>query len=240
MYVRKASPNSQAIILVSALRPSGRQAMTAAHELGHHAFGHGTRIDQYVADTDEPQASHSLEPEEVIANMFAAFFLMPKATVEHGFTARGWSPASATPAQVFAVAGWLGVGYGALVYHMKASLGMLSAPAAKALLSVQPKRLRQQIVGRATSADCFLLDQAWTGRPLDLQVDDLVFADRGTNVDGDCLLLGPVTADGRQVIQAVATGLGRVVGSSWATFARVRPRGFVGRSMFRHLESAED
>src|SRR5215204_4143891 len=33
------------VILVSSLRPAGRQSYTAAHELGHHSYGHEAAID---------------------------------------------------------------------------------------------------------------------------------------------------------------------------------------------------
>ena len=239
MYVRSSGLNSQPIVLVSALRPAGRQASTAAHEIGHHIFGHGTRIDEYIADADEHEGN-ILDSEEMLANMFAGFFLMPKAAVERGFAARVCAPTSSTPRDVLAVSGWLGVGYGTLIHHMRSSLGMLSFSAAKRLLSIQPKRIRQEILGTNATSDLFLVDHAWTGRPLDLQVGDVALASSGIEIEGSCLSLGRTTSEGLQVVEAVTTGLGRLSDSNWATFVRVRPRGFVGRSIFRHLESVED
>lgn len=240
MYVRKSISHSQPIILVSALRPAGRQASTTAHELGHHVFGHGTRIDQYIANAEEQRDLNTVEPEEMIANMFAGFFLMPKAAVEHAFTVRAWSPPSATPRQMLSIAGWFGVGYGTLIHHMRSSLGMLSKPGAKALLSIQPKRIRQQILGVPTGSDCFLVDHTWVGRPLDLQIGDVALVDPVVNVENGCLTAAGTTPDGLQVLEAVATGIGRVVGPAWATFVRVQKRGFVGRAIFRHLETVDD
>ena len=195
MYVRNSGSNSQPIILVSALRPAGRQASTAAHELGHHVFAHGTRIDEYIADADETRRD-ILDSEEMIANMFAGFFLMPKAAVEHGFAARACAPVSATPRQVFAVAGWLGVGYGTLIHHMRSSLGMFSFGDAKRLLSIQPKRIRQEILGFNTPSDCFLVDHTWTGRPLDLQIGDMALVSADVEIEGSCLSLGRTTPEG--------------------------------------------
>jgi Zn-dependent peptidase ImmA (M78 family) len=239
MYVRNSGSNSQPIVLVSALRPAGRQASTAAHEIGHHVFGHGTRIDEYITDADEREGN-VVDSEEMLANMFAGFFLMPKAAVEHGFAARVCAPVSATPRQVLAVAGWLGVGYGTLIHHMRSSLGMFSFSEAKRLLSIQPKRTRQEILGTNTTSDCFLVDHAWTGRPLDLQVGDVALVSAGVETEGSCLSVARITPEGLQVVEAVTTGLGRLFDSTWATFVRVRPHGFVGRSIFRHLESTED
>jgi Zn-dependent peptidase ImmA (M78 family) len=38
------------VIVVSSLRPAGRQAYTGAHELGHHIYGHGEQFDELVED----------------------------------------------------------------------------------------------------------------------------------------------------------------------------------------------
>jgi Zn-dependent peptidase ImmA (M78 family) len=195
MYIKGSILHSQPIILVSALRPVGRQASTVAHELGHHVFGHGTRIDQYIANAEDHRDLHTLEPEEMLAIMFAGFFLMPKAAVEHSFIVRGWSPGSATPRQVFSIAGWFGVGYGTLIHHMRSSLGMLSKPGAKALLSIQPKRIRQQILGASTAFDCFLVDHRWVGRPVDLQIGDFMLVDPGVKVESGCLVVAGTRAD---------------------------------------------
>jgi Zn-dependent peptidase ImmA (M78 family) len=241
MYVRASTDDSQPIILVSALRPAGRQAMTAAHELGHHVFGHGTRIDEYIGTMDENrEPSLALEPEEMAANTFAAFFLMPKAAVDRAFAIRGWTATAAQPQQVFSIAGWLGVGYASLIHHMRLSLGMFSKAQAKELLSVQPKRIRQQILGTATFSDCFLLDHPWTGRPLDMQVGDVALVDSHTTSEGACLDFADSAPNGLRIVAAIAPGLGRIVAPSWAAFVRVRRRDFVGRSIFRHIDSAGD
>src|ERR1035441_5093023 len=42
MYVRQDAP----VILLSSERPAGRQRFSCAHELGHHAFGDGSRVDE--------------------------------------------------------------------------------------------------------------------------------------------------------------------------------------------------
>jgi hypothetical protein len=240
MYVKNSEPHLRPIILVSALRPAGRQSTTAAHELGHHVFGHGTRIDQYIANSDENSVVPSGNEEEVLANAFAGFFLMPKAAVEHGFKVRGYLPASATAHQVYEVAGWLGVGYGTLIHHMRSSLNLLTEQKAKTLLSIPPKRIRQEVLGAALSTDCFIVGEMWSGRPVDLQRGDVALVKDDIAIEGDCLDLNGKTADGRHIVKASTTGIGRIIGPSWSVFARVRPREFVGRSIFRHLESTDD
>ena len=264
MYVRP--PDAAPYMLVSSLRPTGRQSLTAAHELGHHAFRHGTRIDQYVAgaagtdadaapatDTAElvaPRTRTTFDADEFLADLFGAFFLMPKAAVARGFSARALSPATATPAEVFAVAGWLGVGYTTLVYHMRASLGLIDEARARRLLAAKPKSIRAQLLGEPTPHGLVLVDAAWTGRPVDLQVGDIALVPHGTALEtssgapggGDTggpgtLVPGP---GGRALFEATTPGIGRLVGDGWAAFVRVAERAYKGRNMHRHLERAED
>jgi Zn-dependent peptidase ImmA (M78 family) len=83
MYCKIATP----LILVSSLRPSGRQAFTCAHELGHHIYKHGTRIDELV---DRPTAKSRFDPEEFLADCFAGLLLMPKSAVSRAFAICGW------------------------------------------------------------------------------------------------------------------------------------------------------
>ena len=240
MYVKNSETETKSIILVSALRPAGRQASTAAHELGHHVFGHGTRIDQYIPDLDESSASCPDSEEEFLANAFAGFFLMPKSAVDQGFRVRAYAAEAPTARQVFEVSGWLGVGYATLIHHMRSSLKLINQNQAKALLLSQPKQLRREFLGKVSQADCFVVNEAWTGRPVDLQLGDVALVPSGCRTEGSGLAAGGVTPDGFQILVAVATGLGRIAAPTWASFTRIRPREFVGRSIFRHLESAGD
>src|SRR6266850_654769 len=37
-------------IIIGAERPAGRRVYTCGHEIGHHRFGHGTRVDEIRSD----------------------------------------------------------------------------------------------------------------------------------------------------------------------------------------------
>lgn len=98
------TPNSlPPTIVISSLRPAGRQAFTCAHELGHHVLGHGMRYDELMETGSD-------EPEEILANAFASSLLMPISAVQNSFTVRKWDPRSCTALQAYTIAGWLGVG----------------------------------------------------------------------------------------------------------------------------------
>src|SRR4029079_17163230 len=59
MYVQGKPPT----ILIGTRRPTGRQAMTCAHEIGHHAFQHGSQVDEYLAS----DKAEGRTPEEFLA-----------------------------------------------------------------------------------------------------------------------------------------------------------------------------
>lgn len=262
MYVKQTLAGSCPHILISSLRPAGRQAMTAAHELGHHVFGHGTRIDQYVKGVGTvgmaivqsgaiPEGAISTaDQEEFLADSFGAFFLMPKSAVERGFAMRNLDPAAAEPLEIFRVAGWLGVGYGALVMHMAISLKLISWRRAEALLTAKPKNLREELFGRPVAAELYVVDEAWTGRPVDLKVGDVAILPPATTVEpttgrfSQQARLAPgvltISPNGSTAFEATTPGLGRFAGQDWAAFVRVSQREFAGRNIYRHLEATDD
>lgn len=93
-------------IALSSMRPLGRKVFTCGHEVGHHAFGHGSSIDELRDDSDAV-----FQPNEFLADAFSGFVLMPQLGVRNAFQMRRWDIKTATPVQVFAVACHFGVGY---------------------------------------------------------------------------------------------------------------------------------
>lgn len=235
--VYQGPPNP--IILVSSDRPPGRQAYTGAHELGHHVYGHGVAVG--VASDDAGQEPpESTGPEEYLADRFAGFFLMPKTAVKHGFRVRGWEPKNCTPPQVYTVAGWLGVGYTALVHHMRGSLGMLTYPQSARLLKATPRNIRAAILGRKVPHNLFVVGEKWTDRAVDVQVGDLIVLPPGTRYEGANLRMVEETAT-TVLLAATAPGLGRVYRpqSGWAAYVRVSKRNYVGLGPYRHEEDPD-
>src|SRR5437660_1471944 len=81
------------LIMVGTQRPAGRRAYNAAHEIGHHVFGHGTTVHQLRTEQDTTPATN---PKEFLADVFASFLLMPKLAVSKAFADRRLNPASVT------------------------------------------------------------------------------------------------------------------------------------------------
>lgn len=60
-------------IVLSNLRPFPRRIFTCAHELGHHIFGHGTKVDGLI---EEGVTDRTYDSDEELVDGFAGAFLM--------------------------------------------------------------------------------------------------------------------------------------------------------------------
>ena len=89
---------------------------TAAHEAGHHAFGHSDRLDER-ADPDHGTLGTPLPNEEKLAEAFAAWLLMPRRAVLAAMC-RAQVTRPATAADVHQVACWLGTSFAGTARHL--------------------------------------------------------------------------------------------------------------------------
>lgn len=89
---------------------------TAGHELGHHCFGHGSRMDEPL-DPDAGSLGSRLPDEEKLAEAFAAWFLMPLPAVRAAMGRSGISKPG-SPADVHQIASWLGTSFAGTARHL--------------------------------------------------------------------------------------------------------------------------
>jgi hypothetical protein len=238
VYVRgNPTAGHSAIIIVSSLRPSGRQRTTCAHELGHHIFNHGSSIDQIV----EEGSSGRFEPNESLANAFAGFLTMPKLGVLKAFADRKLKVASASPLNVYTVASQFGVGFTTLLNHLAHTLAALSREDASRLLKITPKRLREELLGRSVSGELVIVDEHWRGRAVDLSVGGHAALPIGCKVEGETLRFVEKRPIG-DIYIAERVGRGRIEdpSSGMAAYVRVSRFQYEGRGMFRHMEESDD
>ena len=227
---------SDPTIVVSSLRPPSRRAFTCAHELGHHNSGDGVHVDEIVEDWNQPR----FDRKEFAADCFAGALLMPKVAVSQAFAARGWSMERCTPAQIYMISGYFGVGYATLVQHLRSALRVLTEARARALLKVSPRKAQSLLLGWQTSEIVKVLDAYWTGIAVDVEVGDLLFVRSGARAEGKCIKLSSDVEGGR-VFEAIGPGIGRLeAGVTWSAFVRVSRRNYVGRALYRHWEEAGD
>lgn len=221
------------LIILGSLRPRGRRSYTCAHELGHHVFGHGLRIDELLAD-ESVEVSTS-DDAEFIADRFAAALLMPKLAVLHAFSVRSWNIATATAEQIYSVAGLLGVGYTTLIGYIEGTLRMLSASAARELRKTSPKTIRSRVLGEDAAAGLIVVDEFWSGRIVDAEVGDAIVVPSGVTFDGSAL--EPVNGE---LLRAKAPGTARLHHAGWSVTVRISRAAYTGLAVYRHLEEADD
>ena len=238
MYQRGRPPR----IHLSARRPLARRAYNCAHELGHHVFGHGSSIDEMREDA---KAQPWEDPKEFLADTFAGFILMPIIGLRRAFSVRGWTPETATPAQIFTIACEFGVGYATLLTHLSAGVNMLSRGRAAALQRITPKALRMDILGALTPEPLIVADHHRTAPTLDAEVKTLLLLPPGAEVTGGGLAFERDLAAGR-LFRAVKPGIFHANAGDWAVFVRIAPfqknmpYGYVGLAQYRHLEEDPD
>ncbi len=233
MYCNSGKPH----IILSSLRPPGRRAFTCAHELGHHSYGDGMQVDELV---EQWGRYRRFDPREFAADCFAGALLMPKMAVEKAFALREWPIRECTPDQVYVISNYFGVGYTTLIHHLSIALSLIPRAHADRLLKVKPRQAQTLAIGRGISDTVWIVDRYWTGRPIDVEVGNLVFVHGQPALEGVCVERVEDRKDD-MLLRACQPGLGRLEHESgWSVFVRVSRSGFIGRSIFRHLEEVDN
>ena len=231
MYYNSGEPH----IIVSSLRPPGRRTFTCAHELGHHTSDSVMHVDELL----EQRTRTRFDPGEFAADCFAGALLMPKMAVERAFAVREWTIGTCTPGQVYVVSNYFGVGYSTLVHHLRSALHLVPNSHAEQLLRCTPRRAQAMAIGWETSNTAWVVDRHWTGRPIDVEANDLIYVYGLPFIEGTSVELVKDWSGGR-LLRACQPGISRLDDSSdWSSFIRVSRRGFVGRNIFRHQEESE-
>jgi Zn-dependent peptidase ImmA (M78 family) len=170
-----------AILLNASLDEAGLRH-TAAHELGHHVFGHGSQ-----ADTDLDLAG--LQPHRVWtavekqAESFAAWFLMPPPAVDAAMKLVGVQEVL-LPEQAYEIARWLGTSYAGTVRHLR-RLKKIPPKAAAAWPRIPPQRLRARLHRSSLArprSHMFVVRPSAGGGVLHIAVGDVVLLPPGARV----------------------------------------------------------
>lgn len=225
-------------IHLSAYRPLPRRTYNCAHELGHHFFGHSTTIDELLA---EKASAASQSPEEFLADVFAAFVLMPPMGLRRAFCNRGWVAETASEEQLYTVSSDFGVGYSTLITHMSLNTSLLSSSRARVLRRTSPKQVKSRFLGTAHAGHLVVADE-WSSSPvIDVEVDTLLLLPLGTSFMSAKLISVRSLRRG-ELFRAACPGIVRVSAaeSDWAAFVRIARSQYVGLAEYRHLEDGDE
>jgi hypothetical protein len=235
MYVQATRPQ----ILLSCLRPLVRRAFNCAHELGHHAFNHGTTADELLEEFQKPE--YSKAPKEFLADAFAGFFLMPVLGIRKAFSMRNWKINTALPDEMYTIACSFGVGYETLIGHLTYGLEALQKDRADILLRDSPKSIRKRYLGFETLDPLILIDEFSPQQPIDAEVGTRIIFPRDVVVEGESLDSELLLFNGH-VFRCRRPGIVRAVAGQrqWASFVRIARFQFAGLSRFRHLEEVDE
>jgi Zn-dependent peptidase ImmA (M78 family) len=170
-----------AVLLNSSLDEVGLRH-TAAHELGHHVFDHGTQADTDL-DIAGAQPHRVWTAVEKQAESFAAWFLMPPPAVDTAMRRIGVERVD-EPEQAYEIARWLGTSYAGTVRHLR-RLKKINPKAAASWPRVPPQRLRARLhrpsLARPTS-QLFLVRPSARNGVLHVAVGDLLVFPPGASL----------------------------------------------------------
>lgn len=224
-----------ATTFLSSLRPVPRRAFTCGHELGHHWFGHGSTIDELQEDDRKP----SDKPEEILADAFSSFFLMPSIGVRRAFASRKWDILSPTPFQVATVASEFGVGYGTLIFHLTYTLRHITSDQRTALLKMRPQQLRRTLIADDSLTALQIFDRHSLTSTVDLDIGNGIAIPKLSEVKGDGLAHLEESGD-FAIYKAVKRTSLRIRTGMRQMTVRIGPTEYEGLMKHRHVEEEDD
>lgn len=236
MYFSTESGISPTIVL-SNRRPMQRRVFTCAHELGHHLFGHGSKVDSV---SEDPGSEAHYNDEERLVDTFAGVLLMPVAGVQKEFKTRGWSPGTASEMEFYVIACLFGVGFRTLVTHCKVH-SLISADRANLLAKTIPAKLFRKFCNEDLSPAPFkVIDGLSKLNTSDVEVNSYILVPVDSVVEGDHIVAvgyGP----GGKIFKALRPGIVRVYSAlkDFGCFVRVQKMNYVGLAEYRHLEDED-
>ncbi len=229
IYSKKPS-----VILINSERPLGRQRFTCAHELAHHIFDHGTKVDELII---EIKFKKIFIPEEFIADCFAGFLLMPPLAIQKAFNIRNWDKKKSTPLQIYTLAMNFGVGYTTLITHLFKSLKMIDSSTFNILNKITPKNIKKELIGKEIYNELIIVDDFWEGRPIDIQIGDFIICSSLINCEHKNLKLINTIND-KKIYEGISSGITRIFNdkTGWISFVRISKKNYIGLVDYMHLK----
>lgn len=239
LYTRQKNGSHPTIIL-SNQRPLPRRYYTCAHELGHHCFNHGLKLD--VLSEQQAFSTHK-DSDEQLVDSFAGALLMPLAGVQSEFIKRNWTPQESSPIEFYTVCSVFSVGYQTLITHCKAN-GLINDMKAKSLMTVRPAKILENFVSAPIKEKSYfrIIDDQTQSSIFDLEVSNYLILPSDVIVEGDHLQKLSMSNTEKSIHVAIKPGIVRAISkkANNSYFIRIQNAKYVGLAEYRHLENGTD
>ncbi len=161
-------------LLINSNLPLSVQRFTAAHELGHLYLGHKiVSLEREVGFV--PEERSGVDNDEVVAEAFGAFFLMPKALVATSMRELRIEKETMAPADVYLLALRMGASYAATINQLR-TLRFLRPTQASELRKHAPKEIKEELNNEKAAGrhDVWLLNENWDGQEIYPAIRDTI------------------------------------------------------------------
>ena len=218
-------------ILLSNQRPATRSVFTCAHELGHHLFNHGFKIDIII---DQNLFDTNIEEKQV--DTFAAHFLMPVLGISSQFIKRKITPENASELEYFKISSAFGVGYETVVMHCYLNTLITESKKVNLLKYTPAKILKDYYIKEDSKHPFKIIDEKSLFMPIDLEVDSFLILPKSFDVDDNYLKFFAENKT-ENIYKTVKTGISNIYFENQGCFVRIQPKNYIGYTEYRHLEN---
>lgn len=234
MYVIQEN-GTNPTILISNQRPLPRRNYTCAHELGHHLFNHGSKIDML---TDYDPSSSYYDSDELLVDAFAGALLMPVAGIQAEFAKRNWNINTVTPVQFYTICSVFGTGYQTLITHCKVNR-LIKTQSADSLAKLNPTKILESIIGlNNVNSNFKIIDGKTDLSAIDIEVSNLLIFPSNILIEGEHLQKYKDTSFGTVYIAKKPGIISAATNdNSIEYFIRIQNSGYIGLAEYRHLEN---
>lgn len=222
-------------ILLSSLRPFPRRVFTCAHELGHHIFNHGLKVDII---SDEYEVSSVKSSDEILVDAFAAALLMPVGGIQAEFTKRNLSFQSARPIDFYTISSIFGIGYQTLITHCKVNR-LINDSKSSELSKLTPAKIFKTHFGDEEETSFFkIIDEKCNAQPFDLESSNYLVLPSDFIADEE-FLEKKREAEVGALFLAKKPGISSVYSNKTEIgyFIRIQSQNYIGFAEYRHLEN---
>lgn len=160
-------------VLLNSRRPLSRRRYTAAHELCHFMRKDSARIRVETILENFCAVRQGASEDEMLADFFAAHFLMPSRLIVHYYKVLGLRAGPLAPPEVYKLSLCMGTSYSATCNQL-ANLEFITRDNFERLSKVQPRQIKAQWAKELGHRDVWPINHKMNGLIIIPQVEDTI------------------------------------------------------------------